>query len=192
MRELKKYLLFLLVLLCVFLEGEALRQPQQPILRLHVRAHSDSPRDQAVKYLVRDHVLVLLDDCLQQADSAGEAQRKIAQKLPEIEATAAAVVKAAGFNYQVAATLGPAFFPTRLYGEQVYRAGEYEALQIYLGDGAGQNWWCVLFPPLCFIEMSPEEEGKENVAVAPQKFTPPPFKSRIINWFRKIFRHEGA
>lgn len=188
MRAPKKAFLFVLLVLFVFLEGGISLQPQ-PILRLHVRAHSDSPRDQALKYLVRDRVLVLLAEGIREAEDFEEAQKIIAQKLPEIRAAAAAVVREAGFNYRVAAVLGPAFFPTRLYGDQVYRAGQYEALQIRLGDGAGQNWWCVLFPPLCFLEMPAEEEEETlAAAVAPRKFTPLPFKSRILTWVRKIFR----
>ncbi|NLM51701.1 MAG: stage II sporulation protein R [Firmicutes bacterium] len=188
MRELKKILLFLLLFLFIFMEGATFLPSQQPILRLHVRAHSNSPRDQAVKFMVRDQVLLFLAEYVQEAEDVQEVQRNIAQKLPEIVAVAQAVVEQAGLNYQVAASLGPAMFPTRLYGEQVYRAGQYEALQIYLGDGAGQNWWCVLFPPLCFLEVPAEEETETLAAVAPRKFTRLPFKSRIINWLRKIFR----
>ncbi|HHX74378.1 MAG TPA: stage II sporulation protein R [Firmicutes bacterium] len=160
----------------------------EALLRLHVRAHSNAPADQALKYAVRDAVLAVLAG-LPQPQSTEEALRQTAAALPLVLEAARDTVAAAGRTYPVQAVLGPAAFPTRMYGEKVYRAGTYQALQIYLGEGRGRNWWCVLFPPLCFFEA----EGKsrlqaETVAARPHKTAPlPPFKSRLLLWLQRLF-----
>ena len=145
MRELKKILLFLLLFLFIFMEGATFLPSQQPILRLHVRAHSNSPRDQAVKFMVRDQVLLFLAEYVQEAEDVQEVQRNIAQKLPEIVAVAA-VVEQAGLNYQVAASLGPAMFPP--VREQVWPVG------MSFADLSWQRCRAKLvvcpLPPLCF------------------------------------------
>lgn len=187
--------LVLLLLLPIFLSGAPAPQPtNDALLRLHVRANSDAPADQAVKYEVRDTVLAVLDEYLQTAGSAADAKVQVASVLPAVLAAAQNTVQAAGFDYAVTASLGTAQFPTRLYGEQIYRAGSYQALQIYLGRGAGQNWWCVLFPPLCFVEAKTSAPEQEAVVVqaaesAPEDSTPQ-FKSRLWEWWQKLFGKE--
>ncbi|WP_219855781.1 stage II sporulation protein R, partial [Candidatus Hakubella thermalkaliphila] len=99
-----------------------------------------------MKYQVRDAVLTVLASHLAAADNLQTAGAKVGQSLPEVLSAAQQVVKQAGYDYTVSALLGEADFPTRLYGGQVYRAGRYQALQIYLAEGRGINWWCVLFP----------------------------------------------
>jgi stage II sporulation protein R len=159
--------------------------PAEALLRLHVRANSDNPNDQAVKYQVRNAVLAVLQSHLETAGDADTARQEVESVLPEIIAAAQATVNAAGFDYTVRASLGEADFPTRLYGDQVYRAGCYQALQIFLGEGGGENWWCVLFPPLCFVEAAPDSAIP---AVGGQKPDIPRPRSRILEWFGRIFR----
>ena len=153
------------------------------LLRLHVRANSDSEADQALKYQVRDTILHSLDVRLANVQSNAEAEEKIIQALPELLALAEITIRDAGFDYDISAQLGEADFPTRLYGEQVYRAGKYRALQIYLGEGRGENWWCVLFPPLCFIEVSRDTA----VSVSGETEIPRP-RSRLLEWWQRHFR----
>ena len=182
-------LLFLLLLPLSFAAGPAYHT-QHNLLRLHVRAHSNNPADQALKYEVRNTVLAILDPYLQKAENAAAAEEKIAEILPEVVAAAEQTVLAAGYNYPVTASLGTAAFPTRLYGDQVYSAGTYQALQIYLGEGKGENWWRVLFPPLCFIEVQKEGERSEVVVPAvnsaPEEARPQ-CRSRLLEGLQKLF-----
>ena len=185
----KKWLVFLLLIPLLFSASPAPQSAADTLLRLHVRANSDAPADQAVKYQVRDAVLAVLAEHLQSADSAAAAEARVAAVLPAVVAATQETVRAAGFDYQVTAALGRAQFPTRFYGSRIYRAGSYRALQIYLGQGAGQNWWCVLFPPLCFVEAkktAPEQEAVVMVADGAED-TPPPLKSRLLEWWHKLF-----
>ncbi len=153
------------------------------LLRLHVRANSDSAADQALKYLVRDVILQALDMRLANVQSNAEAEKEIIQALPGILTLAENTIRDAGYDYAVSADLGEADFPTRVYGESVYHAGKYRALQIYLGEGRGENWWCVLFPPLCFIEAS--KDMAVSVSSETEIIRP---KSRLFEWWQRYFR----
>jgi len=159
-------------------EGE---KTAEDFLRLHVRAHSDAPTDQFLKYQVRDAVLTVLADHLAAADNLEAAGAKVDRSLPEVLLAAQQVVRQAGYDYAVRASLGEADFPTRLYGGQVYRAGRYQALQIYLGEGLGENWWCVLFPPLCFVGVA-----SDKAIPQPGQTDPPQPRSRFIAWWRQL------
>jgi len=125
--------------------------PEESI-RLRILANSDSPADQAVKRHVRDAVVADMERYADQSHTIEEARRTIASRLPAIEELVRQELAKRGFNYAVKAKLGTVPFPTKMYGGTVYPAGDYEALRITLGAGAGQNWWCVLFPPLCFVD----------------------------------------
>jgi stage II sporulation protein R len=176
---------FLLLILLVQTAADT-RQPDAAsaaLFRLHVKANSDSPADQALKYQVRNAVLDACGEFLSHVHSAAEAEELLAAVLPGLRDTAQVVVDAAGFSYPVSAEIGEYSFPTRLYGNQVYRAGSYRALQINIGDACGQNWWCVLFPPLCFVEVA----GEGAVPVAGAEYTPPRPKSRLLEWWHRFF-----
>ncbi|MDI9462386.1 MAG: stage II sporulation protein R [Bacillota bacterium] len=190
MPVLKRILLLFLILQLVFLPGAG-REDKSLLLRLHIRANSDSAGDQAVKYLVRNRVLAALEKHLLEAECQKAAVQKTAKLLPEIQAAAEAALAEAGCSYRARVILGNTKFPTRMYGNKIYRAGRYEALQIFLGEGRGKNWWCVLFPPLCFIAPGEEQTGEEEVTAecaehAERKFFPLPFKSRLLEWLRRL------
>ena len=119
------------------------------VVRLHVLANSDSEADQALKLQVRDVVLVRATEILQQSTDRAEAETRLRESLPELEALAQAEVQANGYDYAVMAELEETSFPTKDYDGFSLPAGEYLALRILIGEGAGQNWWCVVFPPLC-------------------------------------------
>lgn len=123
---------------------------EEEIIRLHVVAHSDHPSDQFLKNRVRDRVVELLRRELQLVRSVEEARLYLWQSRCRVADTAREVVAEEGFDYPVRVEFSRAVFPTRMYGDQVYPAGEYEALRVIVGDGKGENWWCVLFPTLCF------------------------------------------
>ena len=119
------------------------------VVRLHVLANSDSEEDQALKLLVRDAVLERATALLEQTESRAEAEALLRESLPELETIAEETVRANGYSYAVTAELEDTSFPTKEYDGFSLPAGEYLALRILIGEGAGQNWWCVVFPPLC-------------------------------------------
>ena len=124
-------------------------QLAEKVVRLHVLANSDSEEDQALKLKVRDAVLEQASEPLRGADSQAEASRRLTDILPELEETARAVITANGYDYSVRAELAETSFPTKEYDGFALPAGEYLALRVLIGEAAGQNWWCVVFPPLC-------------------------------------------
>ncbi|MFS0766565.1 stage II sporulation protein R [Peribacillus phoenicis] len=123
-------------------------------IRLRILANSDAEKDQAVKRLIRDKVNEDITKWVEELTSLDEARDVITSHLPDIQATAEAVIKEQGLEQSVKVDFGQAEFPTKLYGQYLYPAGDYEAVIITLGDGEGANWWCVLFPPLCFLDFS--------------------------------------
>ncbi|WP_169084470.1 stage II sporulation protein R [Paenibacillus sp. PL91] len=132
-------------------------QIPQEAIRLRILANSDNPADQVVKRLVRDEIVKAMNGWVTGPQTIEEARRTIIANMPEIERITEKVLKSRGFVYGSSAELGLVPFPTKMYGNQVYPAGDYEALRITLGEGDGQNWWCVLFPPLCFIDAATGE-----------------------------------
>lgn len=118
------------------------------VIRLHILANSDSQEDQALKLAVRDALLSTYGEALDCSSEAG-AEEKIRALLPEIVATAQSVVDAQGYGYRVRISFTEEAYPTRTYGDLCFPAGVYRSLRVMIGEGVGQNWWCVLFPPLC-------------------------------------------
>jgi stage II sporulation protein R len=127
--------------------------PQEAI-RLRILANSDLEKDQNVKRLVRDEVNKEITEWVGSLTSQEEAKNIIKAGLPELQKIAEVVVAAEGLNQTVEIDFGKVQFPTKLYGQYLYPAGEYEAVLITLGKGEGANWWCVLYPPLCFLDFS--------------------------------------
>lgn len=125
------------------------------LIRFHVIANSNSPADQAVKYRVRDSVVGAMYKKLDQVENIEQARNIARENLDYIQQLAVQEVCAGGKDYPVTVRIGRYMFPARAYQNNLYDftlpAGEYEAIRIILGRGAGANWWCVLFPPLCFV-----------------------------------------
>lgn len=119
------------------------------VVRLHVLANSDSEEDQALKLQVRDRILVRAEALLRQAPDRTEAEALLRNALPELERLARAEIRANGYDYAVSVRLEEADFPTRVYDGFTLPAGRYLALRAVIGAGGGENWWCVVFPPLC-------------------------------------------
>jgi stage II sporulation protein R len=144
----------LLLLVTAFLVSGVLAHKTQDelsdkVVRLHVVANSDSEEDQALKLRVRDRILERTTVLLEQSSDRREAEGYLRGELLELERIAAEEVAAAGYRYPVTAELRNASFPTREYDGFTLPAGDYLALRVVIGDGSGQNWWCVVFPPLC-------------------------------------------
>lgn len=150
----KKWELALLLGLCAaMLWGAWSMQRQdalaQKMIRLHVIANSDSDADQALKLEVRDKVLDFTTTVLQRSADMEDAQVRLREELTRIETIARREIAAQGYDYPVTAQLASAEFPLKEYDGFSLPAGEYMALRLVIGEGAGQNWWCVVYPPLC-------------------------------------------
>ncbi len=132
-------------------------------LRIHIRANSNGEKDQAVKYLVRDRVVEYLTPLVAACPTKEEAVRGVEERLATIAREAKEALLAQGFSYGARAELKTESFPTRAYGEYLLPAGEYTALILYLGEGKGDNWWCVVYPPLCFTSASEKVVYKSKI-----------------------------
>ena len=130
------------------------------VIRLHVIANSDSKGDQTLKLSVRDAIIEELQNCLKNTDSQKKAEEKIASCLVQIEKTATDVLRREGKSDSIKVSLADRMFPVKQYGDLTFPAGMYRALCVEIGEAAGHNWWCVLFPSLCFVN--------ETTAVVPE------------------------
>ena len=151
-------LALLLGLAAVLLLGTFLEREQSDladsVLRLHVLANSDSQADQELKLKVRDGVLAEANAIFPRQADRAEAERILGENLERLAAAGAAVVAEEGYDYPVSACLQETWFPTKEYEDFALPAGRYQALRIVIGEGDGQNWWCVVFPPLCLGSVS--------------------------------------
>ncbi|WP_374723639.1 stage II sporulation protein R [Calidifontibacillus erzurumensis] len=123
-------------------------------IRLRILANSNSDEDQALKRKVRDAVNAEITTWVEDLTSIEAARALIESRVDEIEEIAYEVLAEEGSNQTVQVEFGQVNFPTKIYGNYIYPAGQYEAILITLGEGEGANWWCVLFPPLCFLDFS--------------------------------------
>ena len=123
------------------------------LIRLHVVAPGDDPQSQRLKFAVRDKVLEETGRLLESADDANQAARILRTSLPLIEAAAEEAVARSGTSHRVQAALGVYPFPGVSYGNTSLPAGDYLALKVAIGPASGANWWCVLFPPLCLVDL---------------------------------------
>lgn len=147
--------------------------PNDEYLRLHIRANGNSSEEQAVKLEVRDAVVAYLTPLAEGVKTKREMQRLLSDKLDEVTRIADDVLRQNGYAYTSRAYFSYEEFPTKTYGDLTLEKGYYDALIVELGTGAGDNWWCVAFPPLCFVA-GEDVEGDEVV-----------YRSAIAEWFRK-------
>lgn len=163
-----KHLLLILVLLittiCILnvYSSQVMEDLKGNIVRLHVVASSDNADDQELKLCVRDSVVEYTNKILESCDSSQEAYRILDRNKNEIERIAKETVRSKGYDYDVDVSLGIFEFPTKDYGNIILPNGEYTSLKITIGEGLGQNWWCVLFPPLCFVNANVNAEELEQ------------------------------
>ena len=136
------------------------------VLRFHVLANSDSEEDQALKLKVRDAVLAFLDENMPEMADAAETGAWMRKNIDAIEAVSRETVAADGAEYPVSAAVTTCWFPDKSYGDVTFPAGNYEALRIEIGAAEGHNWWCVLYPGLCFLDTTNAvvpDEGKQKL-----------------------------
>ena len=124
------------------------------VFRLHVIANSDSNEDQNLKYIVRDNLIQYMNTLTKNITSKDEAIKLAKEHEQDFYNIAVKTIKDNGYDYDVKIEIGNSYFPTKYYGDISLPAGYYDALKVEIGESAGQNWWCVMFPPLCFVDMS--------------------------------------
>lgn len=149
-------------------EANLAPKPDQ-LIRFHVLANSDSEQDQALKNAVRDAILENVSPQLAVSQSLDESREILIQVRPQMESIGRSVIKMWGKDYSVRTEFGNFPFPTKSYGSLVLPAGDYEAIRVVIGEGQGSNWWCVLFPPLCFVDIEQstavQVDGKQVVPI---------------------------
>ena len=185
-----RIVLFLLVALLTAAALVPAGEAAPPVLRLHIRANSDDAADQAVKLRVRDALLPLFEAAASYDDARSFVLDHGAALLDRCQT----VLADAGVPYGAQLLLGVSPFPDRTYNGTLFPAGPYDALQVVLGDGAGHNWWCVLFPPLCIVTrdgaslggVAPTASPETVDGAAPTPFTVT-FESDILAFLRKHF-----
>ena len=171
-------ILFLAVIISLFLTGMICRRVDaaaqadmqehlaDEVLRFHVLANSDSEADQAQKLAVRDAVLDYLEAEMPQDPDEEETERWIRGHVDEIGAVSRDAAAASGPDYPVSAAVTTCWFPDKTYGDLTFPAGNYKALRIEIGEAKGHNWWCVLYPALCFMDSTNAvvpEEGRQKL-----------------------------
>ena len=152
-------LVLLLVLSYLPIHGEA--KVYDTVLRLHVLANSDSEEDQALKLKVRDGVLAVTAPLLKNAETRDQAEAIVRAHMTDIQSAAEAVVAQNGSEQAVTVMLDLEDYPTRNYESCAFPAGEYLSLRVCLGEAEGQNWWCVLFPPLCLSAATAKNDAED-------------------------------
>ncbi len=139
-------------------------------LRIHVRANSNSQEDQSVKYEIKDEVVRFITPYIKECVTKEAAMETMGEKLDEISAVCDSALKERGYYYGARAEIRTEKFPTRVYGELTLEEGVYDALIIELGAGVGDNWWCVIYPPLCFTSSSQDVEYRSVIYDIINKF----------------------
>ena len=169
-KDRKIFTLLTLTVLCALVLGlfpvSGEEKLYDSVVRLHVLANSDSDVDQALKLKVRDRIIEVTEDIFSQARSKNEAETIARSALSMIEDEAKRVVEESGFDYPVTVTLGQEEYPERDYEGLKFPAGEYLSLRVLIGDAEGQNWWCVLFPPICLRAASRDQRDTEEAFIA--------------------------
>jgi stage II sporulation protein R len=172
MKIIKKFIL-LIFLLSAFITVSAIsyvsavsQNISNSVFRLHVIANSDSDEDQNLKYIVRDNLINYMNKLTENITSKDEAIKLAKEHETDFYKIAKQTIEDNGYDYDVKIEIGNSYFPTKYYGDISLPAGYYDALKVEIGNSAGQNWWCVMFPPLCFVDMSTgivPEESKQTI-----------------------------
>ena len=136
---------------------------QDKLIRFHVIANSDTDEDQNLKLKVRDKVVEALSEKLSNVNSLEEAENVLKENIDYVNEIAKEVIEENNYTYEVNTMLSYENFPDKVYGDCVFPQGNYEAFRVIIGEGKGQNWWCVMFPSLCFVDESKNSVDSSNL-----------------------------
>ena len=137
---------------------DGLSEINDKVIRLHVLANSDSPDDQELKYKVRNKIITTFNEEFEDINNKTESSNIIIEKIHQIRCEAEEIINEEGYNYDVDVYYGNYKFPRKIYKEIVLPEGYYDAVRIEIGRAEGSNWWCVMFPPLCFVDFGKDKE----------------------------------
>lgn len=203
MKEKIKFFLILLILLSIYIYvcaysyvSAVSNNLSEGVFRLHILANSNSEEDQNLKYVVRDKLSEYMKTIIQNCSSKSEVIQIAQNNLKNFQRIAKEVIQNEGFDYSVDVCIGNFEFPTKTYGDISFPAGFYDALKVKIGKAEGHNWWCVMFPPLCFInpttgivtdeskETLKENLSKENYClISDSQNSTYTFKFKLIEFF---------
>lgn len=171
----------------------------QKIVRFHIIANSDTKEDQQLKLKVRDAILSLLKPRMEDASDFDSAVNILEESLDDIICCAQEIIAGEGYSYDVTAEVCKCYFPTKVYGDLVLPPGDYTALNVIIGNGDGHNWWCVMYPTLCFVDCTyavlPDESKEklqavltydEYLSVMSGEDTKVSYTTHLGEWLRKI------
>lgn len=172
--------------------------PYSGILRFHVRANSDSKEDQELKLAVKEDVVTLIKPMLANCKTVEESKNVIVSHLQDIYKTAIDTIVEQGYDYSVNVYVTEEEFPAKTYGDLTFPQGRYQALRVDIGKAQGQNWWCVMFPPLCFIDDSTAVVSENGKELLKENLTPEEYadlfadsdikgESLLYEWIRNHF-----
>ncbi len=143
------------------------------VIRIHIRANSNSVEDQSIKLVVRDNIIEYITPLIEECDNSSDVKKTLKNNLDNINNVALKVLRDNGYDYDSNSSVVNEYFPSRNYDGQIFDAGYYDALIINLGSGSGNNWWCVAYPPLCFVGDNTDGEVQ--------------YKSKIVEMIEKYF-----
>lgn len=150
-------------------EETELASIEKKLIRFHCIANSDSVEDQSLKLKVRDKVLEYISPKLKECNNIDNSRKILMENDDKIKKIAEEVIKDNGYTYTVKTQLSNENFPVKTYGNITLPQGKYEAYRIIIGSGEGQNWWCVMFPPLCFVDITKGEVSKKQTEAQMKK-----------------------
>ena len=165
------FLLFILILFFVLGINNQSENYHEEYLRIHIRANSNLTCDQDVKYKIKDEIVEFLTPVISTCKTKEDFEKKLQQNLKNIECIANKILAQNSFDYKTSAQINNEYFPVRSYDNLTLQNGYYDALIINLGSGKGDNWWCVVYPPLCFLNSNADYV----------------YKSRIVEFIKKYF-----
>lgn len=171
----KKIVMVILILFVGFVSSGCNLNQSNDVVRIHIRANSNDVCDQNVKLLVRDSVVSYITPLISTASDSNDVKNILSNNIVEIENVADEVLVRNGFSYTASARIANEYFPSRDYNGTTFSADYYDALIINLGTGRGDNWWCVAYPPLCFVG---EDVGSGNVT----------YRSKLVELINKYFK----
>lgn len=163
---------------------------REQVLRLHILANSDSAEDQQLKLRVRDAVIAASEGLLDDVTDREQAAQTLEKALPSLEEVARQTVLDAGYDYPVKAVLVNMYFPTRVYDTLTLPAGRYDALRILIGEAEGENWWCMVFPPMCLSAAMDEDTlddvltpHQQEIVTEPKRYE---VRFKVVEWFEQL------
>ena len=155
------FLLVVIVVICIYAQV-SFDNIKDEVVRLHVLANNNTQEDQALKLKVRDCILAQANILLENVDTKADSLAILQQSTDSLKAAALDCVRSEGYDYDITIAIGDYDFPTKTYGSLTLPKGSYDAVRVIIGEGKGDNWWCVLFPPFCLGDAAQSDKATEE------------------------------